>query len=389
MRQEVSRGARSWTAEELRAEVARLGPWFHAIDLGRGVTTKQTSLCGEPVDHPAGAWRTISRALPANLDGSTVLDVGCNGGFYMVEAKRRGAGRVLGIDAARHHVQQAQFVRSALGLDFEVRRRSVYDLDPDDIGRFDITLALGLIYHCKHPVLALERLYAVTRRMLVLESAVAPAGSLPAPFNAPLGDTATKLYPVALAENPPNSAEAAYNWFLPTPESLVVLLRAVGFADVRTIAVADERVVLVATKPDRPGTNLAARLTFIETPARVTAGASFVARVRVENRGSESWPATGSLPSGSGPVHVGAHLLAADDEETVLDWDWARGTLPNDLVPGDQAVVELELVAPASPGQYDVECDLVAEGLAWFADLGSQAIRYRITVDPTSSPASA
>src|SRR5262245_52791248 len=113
--------------EVLRDTIERLGPWFHSIELPGGVRTKTTSLAGEPVDHPARSWRRISSVLPENLDGRSLLDVGCNGGFYMVEAKRRGAGRVLGVDAARHHVNQALFVGRTLALDFEVRRLSVYD----------------------------------------------------------------------------------------------------------------------------------------------------------------------------------------------------------------------------------------------------------------------
>ena len=93
-----------------------------------------------------------------------MLDVGCNAGFFAVEAKRRGAARVLGVDAQRHHVRQACFVRRALGLEIEFRRLSVYDLSrPQGVGQFDITLALGLLYHCKHLVQALENLYDVTR----------------------------------------------------------------------------------------------------------------------------------------------------------------------------------------------------------------------------------
>ena len=64
-----------------------------------------------------------------------------SGGFYCVEAKRRGAARVLGVDGQRQHVRQALFVRKVLGLDLEFRRFSVYDLKPETVGVFDITLA--------------------------------------------------------------------------------------------------------------------------------------------------------------------------------------------------------------------------------------------------------
>ncbi len=369
-----------WTRDELTAEVARLGPWFHAIDLGHGVRTKHDSQFGEPVDHPMNAWQGIRRCMPDDLSGMSVLDVGCNGGFYAVEAKRRNAARVLGVDAARHHVQQAQFVRSALGLDIEFRRRSVYGLDPNDIGRFDIVLALGLIYHCKHPMLALERLFDVTKTTLILESAILPESASAAPLALPLGAAQATMYPIAFVDNPPGVSEAAENWFLPTPACLEAMLRAVGFTDVTRASVADGRVVLVATKPSHQAARFAARLTLIDAPASVALEAECTMHITAENIGAVVWPAAGEFAPGQGPVHLGAHLYATDLEETVLNWDWGRGAMSSDLGPGNAATIEIRLRAPAMPGRYLIEFDMVAEHFAWFDDLGSRPIRVEFTV---------
>ncbi|MCA1635830.1 MAG: DUF1698 domain-containing protein [Acidobacteria bacterium] len=138
------------TREEILSELERLQPWFHRIDLGGGIFTKTESVMGEPVDHPAGPWEVIGKCIPADLAGKSVLDVGCNAGFYAIEAKRRGAARVLGVDGQRQHVRQAVFVRGALGLDIEYRRMNVYELNRRTVGQFGITLALGLVYHLKH-----------------------------------------------------------------------------------------------------------------------------------------------------------------------------------------------------------------------------------------------
>src|SRR5438105_4199928 len=105
--------------EQILSELHRLQPWFHRIDLGEGLYTKTESVMGEPIDHPAGVWQTIGRCLPEDLRGKSVLDVGCNAGFYSIEAKRRGAQRVLGVDGQRQHIRQAVFVRQVLGLDIE------------------------------------------------------------------------------------------------------------------------------------------------------------------------------------------------------------------------------------------------------------------------------
>ncbi|HVT59095.1 MAG TPA: class I SAM-dependent methyltransferase [Thermoanaerobaculia bacterium] len=78
------------TREELGAEVERLRPWFHAIELPHGLWTKHESAGTEPADHPAGTWEVVRRHLPPDLAGKTVLDVGCGAGFYSVQAKRLG-----------------------------------------------------------------------------------------------------------------------------------------------------------------------------------------------------------------------------------------------------------------------------------------------------------
>src|SRR3989440_896196 len=167
------------TREEILARIDKLGPWFHCIELGGGLVTKTASAVGEPVEHPRPTWEKVKVCLPEDLSGRSVLDVGCNAGFYSIEMKRRGAARVVGIDSQRDLVRQAMFVRERVGLEIVYRRMSVYDLDPRDLGQFDITLALGLIYHCKHLVLALEKLFLVTRDLLVLATAIYPPEKAP------------------------------------------------------------------------------------------------------------------------------------------------------------------------------------------------------------------
>ena len=193
---------------EIAAEVKRLEPWFHCIDLGDGLVTKSQSAIGEPVEHPRPTWEKVKVCLPDDLSGKSVLDVGCNAGFYSIEMKRRGAARVLGIDSQRDLVRQAMFVRRTIGLEIVYRRMSVYDLDPRELGQFDITLALGLIYHCKHLVLALEKLFLVTRDLLILETAIYPPEKAPESFVYAEGGAEPTLHPLAYVENLPDAKEA-------------------------------------------------------------------------------------------------------------------------------------------------------------------------------------
>src|SRR5690606_10663930 len=108
-------------------------------------------------DYPGCKWRAFEHAVPARLDGKTVLDVGCNAGFYSLEMKRRGAARVLGIDDEPSYLAQARFAAEVSGLDIEFERLSVYDVER--LGeRFDLVIFMGVLYHLRYPLLALDLL---------------------------------------------------------------------------------------------------------------------------------------------------------------------------------------------------------------------------------------
>lgn len=371
------------TRDEILSEINQLQPWFHRIDLGGGIHTKTESVMGEPVNHPAGPWATIGKCLPADLTGKSVLDVGCNAGFYAIEAKRRGARRVLGVDGQRQHVRQALFVRKVLGLDIEYRRMNVYELTRRNVGEFDITLALGLVYHLKHLVLALENLYEVTRELLIVETAIMPPKRTPPSFKHPLGQTEMRLHPLAYVENPTEAKEQVFNWFLPSVEALTALLRNAGFDETEVFEVRDERAVVVCRKTrarsdeDVRRHNVAA-LAVESGPRECRAGEEISFTLSVENAGLARWPARGTGTEGRGAVHLGSHLLRADEEEVA--WDYARADLPHDLAPGESALVEISARAPSEPGRYVVEFDMVAEHVAWFEDFGSGTLRHELVV---------
>jgi tRNA (mo5U34)-methyltransferase len=100
-------------AEEIRERVEALGPWFHNIRLGE-VWTAPEHFLG---DYPNVKFQRFAAHLPKDLSGKSVLDIGCNAGFYSMEMKRRGAERVLGIDSDDHYLAQARFAAKALSYD--------------------------------------------------------------------------------------------------------------------------------------------------------------------------------------------------------------------------------------------------------------------------------
>jgi len=152
--------------DEIREQVAALGPWFHNLDLN-GVKTAPDHFLG---DYPAVKWRHFADAIPADLSGKSVLDIGCNAGFYALEMKRRGADRVLGLDSRDEYLAQARFAAEVNDLDVEFGNLSVYD-----IGRlgetFDLVIFMGVLYHLRHPLLALDLIHEhVCRDMMLFQS---------------------------------------------------------------------------------------------------------------------------------------------------------------------------------------------------------------------------
>src|SRR5438045_1636781 len=114
----------TFTREQIEERVRALGEWFHNLDL-RGVRTAPQHFLG---DYPEMKWRQFSHAIPGDLSGKTVLDIGCNAGFYSIEMKRRGAERVVGIDFDEAYLAQARFAAEVIGVEIELRQLSVYDV---------------------------------------------------------------------------------------------------------------------------------------------------------------------------------------------------------------------------------------------------------------------
>src|SRR5690242_6038540 len=138
--------------EALARRIDELGEWFHNLDL-HGVPTAPNHFLG---DFPNVKLRHIASVIPPDLSGATVLDIGCNGGFYSLEMKRRGAERVLGIDVDDRYLNQARFAAKSLGLDIEFEKRSVYEVDRIP-AQFDYVLFMGVLYHLRYPLFALDK----------------------------------------------------------------------------------------------------------------------------------------------------------------------------------------------------------------------------------------
>jgi tRNA (mo5U34)-methyltransferase len=163
--QTVSPKDSSTADAELHQRIQDLGEWFHNINLN-GVQTAPQHFLG---DYPNVKWKALTRELPQDLTGATVLDVGCNGGFYSLEMKRRGAERVLGLDVDDRYLAQARFAAATLGLEIEFMKLSVYDVDSIP-GQFDYVFFMGVFYHLRYPLFALDKVIKKIGHRLIFQT---------------------------------------------------------------------------------------------------------------------------------------------------------------------------------------------------------------------------
>src|SRR3954451_1865343 len=214
--------------DEIRRRAEALGPWFHNMELG-GVWTAPDHFLG---DYPGVKFRGFAHAIPADLTGKSVLDIGCNGGFYSIEMKRRGAARVLGIDFDEDYLAHARFAAEVTGHEIEFAKLSVYDVGA--LGeKFDLVVFMGVLYHLRHPLLALDLIHEhVARDLLLFQSMQRGSPEMmQVPDNPPFAETAIFDQPgypkLHFIEN--EYSNDPTNWWAPNAACSAAMLRSAGF----------------------------------------------------------------------------------------------------------------------------------------------------------------
>jgi tRNA (mo5U34)-methyltransferase len=234
----------SFTPEQIRRQVEALGPWFHNLDL-QGVATAPQHFLG---DYPRIKWQRFSDAIPADLRGKSVLDIGCNAGFFSIEMKRRGADRVVGIDSDPKYLAQARFAAEVSGHEIELRQMSVYEVA--QLGRFDLVLFTGVFYHLRHPLLALDLIRKhVVGDLLVFQSMQRGSGDVSSlasdyPFSNTDVFDAEDFPRMHFIEQRYSNDET--NWWIPNRACVEAVLRSCGFS----IKAHPEQEVYVCEKAD-------------------------------------------------------------------------------------------------------------------------------------------
>jgi tRNA (mo5U34)-methyltransferase len=218
----VSKARDSAAASEARQQIAGLEAlgWYHSIQLPGGKVIPGLQSLAQL------RKRIAQFPIPRDLTGKRVLDIGAWDGWFSFEMERRGA-QVVAVD----RTAQTRFLEAKrlLGSQVEYHIADVLSLTPAAIGTFDIVLFLGVLYHVKHPLLALERVCALTRGMACIESFISEA-----------------LSEIPLMEFYETTELCGQfdNWVGPNRACLLAMCRAAGFARVNWESAIEDRAHL-------------------------------------------------------------------------------------------------------------------------------------------------
>src|SRR5271155_2710945 len=224
--------------QRLSGRLAELG-YYHSIELpdGRVIPGIQSI--------EKQRWRLAQFPIPQDLRGKRVLDIGAWDGWFSFEMERRGA-EVLAIDNwdnPRFHE-----MRSMLNSRVEYRQFDIYDLTPQSVGQFDIVLFMGVLYHLKHPLLALERVCALTTEMAAVDSFILREKHRP-------GEKVEQRPVMEFYETNEFGGQTD-NWVAPSLLCLQAFCRTAGFARVELQNVLEHSACLACYRQwERPAAN--------------------------------------------------------------------------------------------------------------------------------------
>lgn len=237
------------TTDTIHSRIEELGPWFHNIHLPDGAQTAPDHFLG---DFPRFKWDAIKDRIPEDLTGKTVLDIGCNAGFYSMELASRGA-QVTAIDMDPRYLKQAEWVAGQFGLGdrVTVREQQVYDLAAER-EPYDLVWFMGVFYHLRYPLLALDIISRITRETLLFQTLTIPGDEsveiedIPLKERERLNDAGWPK--MAFIENRLNGDPT--NWWAANNSGIEAMLRSSGF---QVKEKPDHEVYLCHPDPERPG----------------------------------------------------------------------------------------------------------------------------------------
>jgi tRNA (mo5U34)-methyltransferase len=246
---EARNAAVTAAAQRQIAQLQRLG-WYHSIELPDG------SIIQGHQDLGRLRWRLSQFPVPADLRGKRVLDIGAWDGWFSFEMERRGA-QVVAVDQTAS--KRFLLARELMGSKVEYVVEDIFHLSPRSLGRFDIVLFLGVLYHLKHPLLALERVCEFTTDLACVESYISDP-------------VERQLTPLLEFYETTELRGQFDNWVGPNTACLLAMCRTAGFARVQLGEIRESRchVTCYRTWPEAEGPDVAPVLMEVENTATRT-----------------------------------------------------------------------------------------------------------------------
>jgi tRNA (mo5U34)-methyltransferase len=221
----------NYTKKEIELKIKELGPWQYNIDIN-GIQTTPTQS-----NYLKKRWESIEPYIPDSLNGKTVLDLGCGAGHFSIKMKQRGAD-VLGVDWYKKTHDQAKFAAEVLDLNIQYKLENIYEFLIRNKKVFDYVLFLGVFYHLRYPLLALDKIGEIAKEKLYFQTIVTDSDSsdveLEIPNNITNGNskifknsTFPKMYFIEK-----KMTNAYNNWFVCNSNAVRAILRSSGFTNI-------------------------------------------------------------------------------------------------------------------------------------------------------------
>jgi len=218
--------------EETDAVLSKYAPWFYAFRFTNGAVTEPQSAEADKI-HSARA-ELLFPFLDGYFEGrwskSRCLDIACHQGWFASQVALRGAKEVVGVDVRAEHIAMASEIKGLGNLcNLSLSQGDLFDLDSKNLGSFDLTLFLGVLYHLDNPLAALRGVRSLTKGLCAIETQVArPVPEMEFLWGS---DTKPRTGPaIALVPSAPAHVEGERPVVLvPTLQALYEMLYAVGF----------------------------------------------------------------------------------------------------------------------------------------------------------------
>jgi tRNA (mo5U34)-methyltransferase len=210
-------------AEEAQRVIGAHPHWYHRIEVAPGVVTPGVNDSQMVLE---------ALQLPESLEGMRVLDIGARDGFFSFECERRGAAEVVAIDYLTPEETGFPIARELVGSQVELRQANVYDLSPEEFGSFDLVLFLGVLYHLRDPMLALDRIAEISTGQVIVETHAIDDAVLVGPDEfKPLAAISPELESIPIMQFYPGDSlnNDASNVWAPNQACLRAMLEESGF----------------------------------------------------------------------------------------------------------------------------------------------------------------